>query len=140
MENMNAVETKENEKRDLDELGGEIVDAIYCVHIAMGVGLNEAIYKACLLEELRSRDIVVEEEVKFEIEYKGKKLDKYYFADIVVENSIVLELKSVSELLPIHEAQLMNYLRLAKMKLGYLVNFNVKLIREGIKRRKIGYW
>jgi GxxExxY protein len=125
--------------RTLDEIGKDIVDAAYQVHTTMGPGLNEAVYEECMRREFNRRKIPVNCQEQITIEYKGEKLDTYYIADMVVEGRVIVELKAVSEILPIHEAQLLNYLKLTNTRLGFLINFNVELIKNGIRRRKNGY-
>jgi len=115
-------------------LSGEILDASIAVHCAMGLGLLEGVYQQCLLFELRSRDLVIESTVIIPLIYKGNVLNKQYVADIIVENEIILELKAVEEILPVHEAQLISYLRLADKRLGFLINFNVSLLKNGFRR------
>ncbi|PHN00538.1 GxxExxY protein [Flavilitoribacter nigricans] len=112
----------------------QIVDAAYHVHRFIGPGLLESVYQACLIEELRERRLEVESEVYLPVRYKGKPLDLNFRLDILVEQNIVLELKSVEILLPIHQAQLISYLKLSGFHLGFLINFNVPLIKNGIKR------
>lgn len=138
---MNREDLAENEfgslqsGRTLDQIGKDIVDAAYQVHKHMGPGLNEAVYQECLERELRSRNIPYTRQELITIQYKGEDLNTRYVADIVVEGRVIIELKSVSEILPIHEAQLLNYLKLTNTQLGYLINFNVELIKQGIRRR-----
>ena len=124
--------------RKLDEkvelLAKEIVDSCFSVHKELGPGLLESVYEACLLEELRLRNIKCESQVYLPIIYKGNQIDNGYRLDILVENSIILELKSVEKLLPIHKAQTLTYLKLTKHSLAFLINFNVPLIKDGIVR------
>jgi len=91
------------------------------------------------LEELRKRGLQVDNQVNIPVFYKGKQLDKNFIVDILVENEIILELKAIEKTLPIHEAQLVTYLKLAQKKLGLLINFNVVLLKEGIHRKINGY-
>jgi GxxExxY protein len=126
-------------KEDYESLGKQIVHAAYCVHKEFGPGLLESVYEFCLIEELRSSNIKVENQVRLPLIYKGKSLSKEFVVDILIEDSIILELKSVEILLPVHEVQLVTYLKLADKKLGFLINFNVPLIKEGIKRKINGY-
>lgn len=97
----------------------------------------ESIYEICLIEELSSRKISVERQLKLPIRYKGKLLNAGLRIDLLAERKIVVEIKSVEQLLPIHEAQLLTYLKLSGWRLGFLVNFNVARIGEGIRRRII---
>jgi len=119
---------------DINKLTGEIIGAAIEVHKALGPGLLESAYEECLCHEFKLRSFPYERQKELPIEYKGVKLDCGYRLDIVVWNKIILELKSCSELLPIHEAQLLTYLKLTNMKVGLLINFNVPVLKEGIKR------
>ncbi len=121
-----------NEK--LNELGGIILDASIEVHKQLGAGLLESAYHVALCEELTLRKINFSSQVQIDFTYKGKGLGKIFVIDILVENEIIVELKSVDTLLPIHQAQLITYLKLSKKKLGYLINFNVELLKQGFKR------
>lgn len=100
----------------------------------MGPGLLEAVYQHCLVKELRMRNIIVETMVSIPLVYKGYLLNKDYVIDILVENEIIVELKSVEGILPVHEAQIISYLKLADKRLGFLINFNVPLLKNGFKR------
>ena len=128
------------EKAELERIGTLIVDAAYRVHKELGPGLLESVYEYCLIEELKSRNLTVNSQMKLPIIYRGKVLDKEFVIDILVENTIIVELKAVEMILPVHEVQLLTYLKLADKKLGFLINFNVPLIREGIKRKINGYF
>lgn len=125
--------------RTLDEIGRDIVDVLYTVHKEMGPGLAEAVYEECVCRELADRKIPFKCQEPIEIEYKGAKLDKRYIADLLVEGRVIVEIKALTQLAPVHEAQLINYLKLTGTKLGYLVNFTVPLIKDGIKRRVNNY-
>ena len=116
------------------------MDAAYQVHKELGPGLLESVYEFCLLHELMSRNLIVRNQVRMPIIYKGIELNKNFVIDILVENSIIIELKAVEMIHPIHEVQLLTYLKLADKKLGYLINFNVSLIKDGIKRKINGYF
>jgi GxxExxY protein len=120
--------------RDLNELSGAVVDAAIRVHSALGPGLLESAYTTCLAYELRERRLLVRTQVALPVVYKTIRMDTAYRIDLLVEESIVVELKTVSKLLPIHEAQLLTYLKLSSYRLGLLLNFHVPLMREGIKR------
>ncbi len=121
-------------REELDKLGKEIVDTCYAVHKEMGPGLLESVYELCLLKELELRGIKAENQVPIPLVYKGFELEKKYKADILVEKEIIIELKAVEMLIPLHQAQIISHLRLIDKRLGYLVNFNVPLIKDGIKR------
>ena len=120
--------------RDLNELSGAVVDAAIRVHSALGPGLLESAYTTCLAYELRERRLLVRTQVALPVVYKTIRMDTAYRIDLLVEESIVVELKTVSKLLPTHEAQLLTYLKLSRYRLGLLLNFHVPLMREGIKR------
>jgi GxxExxY protein len=125
---------------EIERIGRLIVDAAFAVHRELGPGLMESVYEVCLFEELESRKLFVERQVRLPIFYKGKELNKEFVLDILVERSVVIELKAVEFLLPVHEVQVVSYLKLANLKLGYLINFNVPLIKNGIKRKINGYF
>ena len=121
--------------RTLDQIGKDIVDAAYQVHRAMGPGLYEAVYQECMEREFRRRNIPFARQEPITIYYKDEELETKYIADLVVEGRVIVELKAVTELHSIFEAQLLNYLKLTGTQLGYLINFNVELIKDGINRR-----
>ncbi len=121
-------------KERANALSREVIGAAIEVHKALGPGLLESAYEECLCQELKLRNIPFERQVELPIEYKGLKLSAGYRMDIVVDNLLVLELKSVEKLLPIHQAQLITYLRLSNTWLGLLVNYNVPILKQGIKR------
>lgn len=100
----------------------------------MGPGLLESVYENCLMYEFQFRNINVKNQVELPLIYKGKKLSKEFKIDILVENEIIIELKTLDYILPVHEAQIISYLKLANKKLGFLVNFNVPLIKDGFRR------
>jgi len=127
-------------KIEIEKIGKKIVDAAFEVHSELGPGLLESVYEICLVEELKNRGLLVERQVKLPVVYKGKELQKDFFIDILVEKEIVIELKAVEILLPVHEVQTLTYMKLADMRLGYLINFNVPLIKQGIKRKINGYF
>ena len=117
-----------------EELSGQIRGAAIEVHRELGPGLLESAYEECLCYELRSRGIAYDRQLELPVKYKGLQLDCGYRIDVLVEKKIVLELKSVDALLAIHEAQLMTYLKLSGCRLGMLMNFNVVLMKDGMKR------
>jgi GxxExxY protein len=119
---------------DINQLSSKIIGAAIEVHKALGPGLLESSYQKCLCHELRLRGIPFENEKPFPLVYKGEKLDCGYRLDIVVENAIILELKSCEKIEPIHKAQLLTYLKLSGLRLGLVLNFNVPLMRDGIVR------
>ena len=120
----------------IDEaLTEQIIGAAMEVHRQLGPGLMESVYQACLAHELDLRGIKWEREKALPILYKGAQLDCGYRLDFLVEDKVVVELKAVEQLLPIHEAQLLTYLKISGCKVGLLINFNVPLLKQGIKRR-----
>lgn len=126
-------------KNRYEEIGAAIVDAAYHVHRELGPGLLESVYEICMIEELKDRGLKVINQVCIPVYYKGKELKKDFIIDILVEDLIIVELKAVEDLLPVHEVQLVTYLKLANKHLGFLINFNVSLIKWGIKRKINGY-
>ncbi len=118
----------------LDELSHKVIGACIEVHRLLGPGLLEAVYVECLASELSEQGIEARREVVVPIRYKGKELAKPLRLDLLVENCLIVEAKSVDALLPVHSAQLLTYLRMTEQKLGLLLNFNVEVMRHGIKR------
>ena len=116
------------------ELTSKIIGCAIEVHKVLGPGLLESVYQECLAFELENAGLEIETEVIVPIYYKGIKLDRGYRIDILVEEEIVLELKTVDKLIDKHQAQVLTYLRLGGFNLGYLLNFNEVLMRKGIKR------
>jgi GxxExxY protein len=119
---------------DIEEIGKQIVDSSVKVHRALGPGLLESAYQACLTYELRQRGLQVECEVEQPLIYEALRLDAGYRLDMVVENCVIIENKCVESVLPVHKAQLLTYLRLRDFRLGFLINWNVHLIKDGIHR------
>ena len=119
---------------ETEQVGAEVVDAAFCVHSALGPGLLESVYEVCLRHELQKRGLEVQSQVSIPITYDGLRFDAGFRLDLVVNGCVLLELKAVDELLPVHEAQLLTYLKLSGMRLGFLINFNVPLIKSGIRR------
>ncbi len=111
-----------------------VVDCAFTVHKELGPGLLESVYQACFCEELKSREISFRTQVSLPIKYRTLRLDSGLRLDLLVSDSIIVELKSVVRIEPIFKAQLLSYLRLSGLKLGFLINFNVPLIKEGIFR------
>lgn len=121
-------------KKYLNDLTYEIIGAAIEVHKIMGSGLLESVYQQCLMEELNLRNIKYQTELKIPVIYKGRRMESNFRCDLLVENSIVVELKSVSEIHPIFEAQLLNYMKLLKLPKGILINFNCyNLFKDGQK-------
>jgi GxxExxY protein len=121
-------------KDELNIISGKILDSAIEVHRTLGPGLLESVYESCLVKELMLRNIKVKSQVPVPIIYKDETLTKVFYLDILVEDEIIVELKTVEKLLPIHEAQLLTYLKLANKKLGILINFNEVLLKNGFKR------
>jgi GxxExxY protein len=122
-----------------ESLSGEIIAAAIEVHRHLGPGLLESVYQACLIQELQLRGLEVRHEVPFPITYKGISLDLGLRLDLVVEDLVIVELKSVQRLEPVHKLQVLIYLRLSGRWLGLLFNFNVPLIKHGLRRLLNGY-
>ena len=120
--------------KDINELTREVIGAAIEVHKILGPGLLESAYEECLCREFELRKLPCERQKELPIEYKGVKLDCGYRLDIVVAKSLILELKACERLEPIHEAQLLTYLKLTGTKVGLLINFNVPVLKDGIKR------
>jgi GxxExxY protein len=119
---------------DLNKITERIIGAAIEVHRHLGPGLLESTYQSCLAKEMSLLGLDFEQEKPLPLEYKGLKLNCGYRMDFLVEQSVIVELKSVDKLLPIHEAQMLTYLRLSKCKIGLLINFNVPILKQGIKR------
>lgn len=117
-----------------NEVGEVILGAAIKVNSALGPGLLESAYEACLFHEISKQGLDIKRQVLLPVYYDGLNLDAGYRLDLVVANCVIVELKAVEKLLPIHTAQLLSYLRLSEMRLGYLLNFNVLRMNEGIKR------
>ena len=127
-------------KEEYEQIGSAILECAIEVHKALGPGLLESIYEECLCEELRNKGIKAQNQVYLPLYYKGRKLNKNFRIDILVEDVIIIEIKSVYDIYPIDEAQLVSYMRLADIRLGYLLNFNVILLKDGIRRKVNNYF
>lgn len=119
---------------DIEQVAKEIVDAAIKVHRELGPGLLESAYQHCLAYELRKRGLRVETEVILPITYDGQQIDAGYRIDMLVEDAVIIENKAVDQLMPIHQAQLLTYLKLRSCSLGFLLNWHVPLMKQGIKR------
>jgi GxxExxY protein len=119
---------------ELERLGAIVVDAAFTVHSALGPGLLESAYQACLVQELRNRGLSVQCEVPFPVLYAGLTVDTGYRVDMVIEDEILVENKSVLAIAPIHRAQVLTYLKTSNIRLGLLINWNVPRIKDGIRR------
>lgn len=127
-------------KNEYENIGKIILDCAYEVYKELGPGLLESIYEECLCEELKKKGLQVQNQVYLPVYYKGEKLTKTFRIDILVEKNIIIEVKSSSGLYTIDEAQLVTYMKLADIKLGYLINFNEVYLRDGIRRKVNNYF
>jgi len=127
-------------QEEYEKIAKLILDSAFEVHRELGPGLLESVYEICLLEELRKKGLTAKSQVKLPVFYKGTELDKDFYIDVLVEDSIIIELKSVEILLPVHEVQLLTYMKLSNINLGFLINFNVPLLKEGIRRKVNNYF
>ena len=118
----------------VNQITHAIIDAAMRVHSCLGPGLLESAYQACLAHELRKRGLDVATQVPLPVVYDGEKLEVGYRIDLIVGNRVVIEVKSVEAIHPIHQAQLLSYMRLSGIRVGLLINFNVLHMRDGIKR------
>jgi GxxExxY protein len=118
----------------INDITGAVVNSAMKVHSILGPGLLESAYQACLAHELRTRGLEVATQVGLPVIYEGQKLELGYRMDLIVENRVVVEVKSVEAIHPIHQAQLLSYMRLSGLPVGLLINFNVLHLRDGIKR------
>jgi GxxExxY protein len=119
---------------EFDELSKKIIGCAIDVHKRLGPGLLESAYEKCLSFELKNAGIRHDVQKELPVEYKGMKLDCGYRTDIIIADEIIIELKTVDKILPIHEAQLLTYMKLSGIKTGLLINFNVCLLKDGVKR------
>ena len=124
----------ESTSPEVERVARIIVDCIFKVHSALGPGLLESVYSICLAHELRKRGLKVEREVKLPILYEGVRLECGLRLDLVVESCIIVETKAVEKLIPLFDAQLLTYLKLTGYSVGFLANFNVVMIKDGLKR------
>ena len=122
---------------DLNDLTGQIISAAITVHRELGPGLLESTYEACLAHELIEKGVRIEQQKAVPVHYRGVYLDCGYRVDLLVDERVVVELKAVERLEPIHEAQLLTYLKLGGWKVGLLINFNVPVLKDGIRRKVI---
>ena len=125
---------KEPVPSETNRVAREVVDSVFAVHSALGPGLIESVYEACLVHELHLRGLQAERQVTLPVAYRSLRLDAGLRLDMVVERSVVVELKAVETILPVHKAQLLTYLKLSGYRLGLLINFNTVLIKDGIYR------
>lgn len=118
----------------LDALAKRVVDCGFRVHSTLGPGLLESAYEHCLAYEIQKHDIRFQRQVALPITYDGVRLDAGFRIDLLVEDAVIVEVKSVAEFAPIHQSQILTYLRLSGCRLGLLMNFNVKLFKQGVRR------
>jgi len=119
---------------DENEIARHIVDAAYHIHRKLGPGLLESVYETVLAFEIEKRGLTVKRQVPVSIEYEGIRFEEGFRADLIVEDKVIVELKSVENVSPVHKKQLLTYLRLTDSRLGLLINFGCALIRDGISR------
>lgn len=131
---MASIEKNDESVLDENAISNTVIGCAIEVHKTLGPGLLESVYQKCLARELELQGMSFEEEVPLDVDYKGLEFSSAYRLDLLVAGKVVVELKSVEQLLAIHEAQLLSYLRLARMKLGLLINFNVPVLRSGVRR------
>jgi GxxExxY protein len=122
------------EHQKLDQISHDIIGAAIEVHRHLGPGLLESAYEFCLVFELKRLGLTFEQQKALPVMYKGEKLDCGYRLDLVVKDEIIVEIKAIEKLLPIHDAQLLSYLRLANKRVGLLMNFHVPVLKDGLKR------
>ncbi len=119
---------------EFDPLSNRVIGCAIAVHRGLGPGLLESAYEQCLAREFSLAELAFEVQKSMPVEYKGIHLDCGYRLDFLVENKLIIELKAVAALLPVHEAQILTYMKLAQVSVGLLINFNVEVLKEGIKR------
>ena len=134
MDKENTPEPREEIDPETDKIGSQIVDAAYQVHLNLGPGLLENAYEVCLAHEISQRGLKVEQQVAVPLVYKGVRMNVGFRIDLLVEGRVIVEVKAVEQLLPVHRAQVITYLKLSKNKLGYLVNFNAPIMKKGLER------
>jgi GxxExxY protein len=118
----------------INDVTGQVIDAAMRVHSALGPGLLESVYDICVAHELRKRGLTVESQVPVEVAYDGVRIAAGFRIDMLVEEMVVVELKALTKLLPVHEAQLLSYLKLTGLRAGLLINFHVRHLSDGIRR------
>ncbi|MGB9105011.1 MAG: GxxExxY protein [Terriglobales bacterium] len=131
---MIAAELSEKERIRINHISRLVVTAAMKVHSLLGAGLLESAYQVCLAQELRKQGLKVEREVALPVTYEGVRLEVGYRLDLLVEDCVIVELKAVESLLPVHEAQLLSHLKVSGLHLGLLINFKVPHLKDGIKR------
>ena len=131
---MSPLTTESRGAQRINEITKEVIGAAIEVHRALGPGLLESAYEECLCRELVSRGVSFERQVSLPLEYKGVRLDCGYRLDLVIAGSVVVEVKAVEQIAPVHEAQLLTYMKLARCRIGLLINFHVPLLKNGVRR------
>ena len=127
-------ESDENSRAELNELTKQIIGAAIEVHRHLGPGLLESAYETCLAYELQQLGLTIERQKGLPLVYKEIRLDQGYRIDLLVEQKVIVEIKAVDQITPVHKAQVLSYLRLSGCKVGLVLNFNVKLLKDGIRR------
>ncbi|MBS4066644.1 MAG: GxxExxY protein [Chitinophagaceae bacterium] len=118
----------------INSITGAIIDCSIRVHKELGPGLLESVYEVCLMKELIDEGLSVKRQLSLPVIYKGEKIDIDFKIDLLVEDEVIVELKAVESILPVHEAQILTYLKLSGKQIGLLLNFNTKLLKDGIRR------
>ena len=131
---MKILEKYQDTPSELDLLSKSVVDAIFHVHKELGAGFLEKVYEECLCLELADRKIAFQRQCPVKMEYKGRQVPADFRLDLVIDGKILVELKAVEQLHAVHEAQMHSYLKMTELPLGFLVNFNVPLIKDGLRR------
>ena len=124
---------------DIDQITGAIVNSAMKVHTALGPGMLESVYEKCLKHELKNRGLIVESQVWLPVIYDGEEIEGGYKIDLLVQHAVIVELKVVEQILEVHKAQLLSYLKLSDKRVGLLINFNVVHLRDGIRRMVNSY-
>ena len=119
---------------EVNRVGKAAMDAAFTVHSALGPGLLESVYEACLFEELRAAGLAVERQVAIPLRYRDARLDVGFRLDLLVERSVIVEIKAIDALASIHTSQILTYLKFSNLRLGYLLNFNVSRLKDGLRR------
>ena len=119
---------------ELEKIASQVVDSAFKVHKAFGPGLLESAYEACLVHELKNRNYKVERQVAVPLFYEGETVDSAFRIDLLIQDQLIVELKAIEKTLAIHEAQIMTYLKITNRRLGLLINFNVSVLKNGVRR------
>ncbi|MDB6081805.1 MAG: hypothetical protein JWO53_1077 [Chlamydiia bacterium] len=137
MVSIDFIATENTETEKLNFLSGKIIGAAIEVHRVLGPGLLESAYEACLVYELKLMQLNVDQQKLLPVFYKGTILDNGYRLDLVVESQVIIEVKAINSVLPVHKAQLLSYLKLSGCKVGLLINFNEQILKKGIHRMRL---